>query len=264
MSIDQKLRLLPSEPPELLVYDKPSECSYLDDQIWRLPLRLPVRMLDHHEFAQRLQRGDRRQGRLLYRTECATCRACEPIRLDLNTFRPSKSQRRALQRAGGVISVSFGPVEVTRARVELYNLHKQGRGLARNEEPASLEAYRAFLGDTCVDSFEMRYRVADELVGVAIVDRAENALSAVYFYYHPELQRLSPGVFSIMKQVELCKRLKLRWLYLGLYIEPCPSMSYKGRYLPHERLIDGHWRKFDRSAHDDFQRYRSPEPPDAD
>ena len=97
-------------------------------------------------------------------------------------------------------------------RVRLYNHHKHGRELAAGESQASLESYRSFLGETCCESFEMRYRIGDELLGIAIVDRAEDALSAVYFYWDPKHADLSPGTFSIMKQVELCKRLGLRYL----------------------------------------------------
>ena len=68
----------------------------------------------------------------------------------------------------------------------------------------------------------------------------------MYCYFDPGHDKLSPGVFSILKQVQLCKQWGLRYLYLGLYIEACSSMAYKSRYLPHERRIDGEWQLFDR------------------
>src|SRR5690606_18460080 len=77
-------------------------------------------------------------------------------------------------------------------------------------------------------------------------DRAEGSLSAVYFYFDPAYEALSPGVYSVLKQLQLCRRWGLRHLYLGLYIAACPSMAYKRRYLPHERLLDGRWVTFDR------------------
>jgi arginyl-tRNA--protein-N-Asp/Glu arginylyltransferase len=81
---------------------------------------------------------------------------------------------------------------------------------------------------------------------VAIVDRGERSLSAVYCYYDPTFGRFSPGVYSILYQLELCRRWGLPHLYLGLTIEGCKAMTYKRRYLPHERLIGGEWQRFAR------------------
>lgn len=258
MSLSPRVRMVSSEPPEIVVYDEPGPCSYLPDQTWRLPLRLPVRLLTRQEFGMRLSQGDRRQGRLLYRTACPTCRACEPIRLEVARFRPNQSQRRTLARGNREIEVELGPLEVDDDRVRLYNVHKHERALGDDDHHANLEAYRSFLGESCCHSFEMRYRVGGELMGVAIVDRADDALSAVYFYWSPTYARLSPGSFSILQQIELCKRLDLEFLYLGLYIEACPSMSYKGCFLPHQRLLPGGWRRFDRAASADAEQYVSP------
>lgn len=246
MSITPRIRVVASEPPELVVYDEESACSYLPNRAWRLPLRLPVRGLTRDELGLRLAAGDRRQGRLLYRTACASCKACQPIRLDVERFQPSKSQRRAQERGDAVFDVDIGKPVVDRKRVKLYNLHKQGRDLTSGERETSLEAYRSFLGESCCETFEMRYYLDGTLIGVAIVDRADTALSAVYFYWDPRAARLSPGTYSIMKQIELCKRLELRYLYLGLFIADCKAMAYKGRFLPHQRLIEGSWQEFHR------------------
>ena len=248
MSGPPRFRLVAAEPPELIVYDEPGPCSYLPDQIWRLPLRLPLRMLTRREFGRRLASGDRRQGRLLYRTACPACRACEPIRLDVDAFRPGKTQRRIERRGDEVFRVAMGPIQITADRVQLYNAHKHARDLAVDEGTTDLEAYTAFLGDSCCESFEMRYSVAGKLGGVAIVDRTDDALSAVYFYWDPALGALSPGTYSILKQVDLCRRLGLRYLYLGLYIADCKPMAYKARFLPHERLAMGRWRRFERTS----------------
>ena len=243
--------MVASEPLELVVYDEPGTCSYLPHQQWRLPLRLPVRLLTREEFGIRLEEGDRRQGRLLYRTACPSCNACEPIRIDVDDFVPSRTQRRIFRRGERLLQTTLRPIDVCPERVRLYNLHKHGRDLASGETQASMESYRSFLGESCCESFEMVYRKDGETVGIAIVDRAEEALSAVYFYWNPDFENISPGVYSIMKQVDLCKRLGLRHLYLGLYIGACKPMSYKARFVPHERLIHGEWQRFDEVASSD-------------
>ncbi|MCA9715654.1 MAG: arginyltransferase [Myxococcales bacterium] len=241
-------RLLAAEPPELLVHDEPTPCPYLDQQVARMPLRVPTRMLTGGEFDSRLTIGDRRQGVLLYRTSCPDCRACEPIRLDVERFRPGKTQRRVFRRAVGEVTVQLGPPQLSDEKVELYNRHKFGRGLNSDDKPIDHEGYRVFLVDSCCDSFEIRYRVGERLIGVAVTDRGADSLSAVYFYFDPAFEHLSPGVFSILTQVELCRRWGLRYLYLGLYIGGCASMAYKARYTPHERLVNGVWREFARTG----------------
>lgn len=246
MTAEQKLRVNWDVPPEVLVYDKPGDCAYIEGQTWRLPLRMPVRALDRVELERRLERGDRRQGRMLYRTRCPSCIACEPIRVDVDRFVPGRTQRRVHRKGLALIETEVGAVEADAERVWLYNRHKRERGLARREKDANVAVYKLVLGDSCCETIEMRYRIDGQLVGIAIVDRSELSLSAVYTYFDPDYSKLSPGVFSILQQIELCRKLGLRYLYLGLYVARCPSMQYKARYLPHERLIDGKWTEITR------------------
>lgn len=245
MSAPPTRRLIPARPPELLLYDEPGPCPYLPEERARLPLRLPVRPLTRDELDARLRTGDRRQGLLLYRTECGGCQACEPIRVDVHTFEPRRTQRRILRRGNERVRIEIGPPVVDEARVELYNQHKRIRGLAAGDTTMDADGFRAFLVDTCCETFEMRYWVGAHLMGVAVVDRGAESLSAVYFFFDPQFERLSPGVFSILQQIELCRRWGLRYLYLGLHIARCPSMVYKAGFHPHERLIDGEWQRFD-------------------
>jgi leucyl-tRNA---protein transferase len=241
------LTIVPSTPPEVLVHDELSRCPYLTGRVARMPLRLPVRKLTRDELDQRLREGDRRQGFVLYRTTCPSCKACEPIRLDVARFVPSRSQTRTFRRGERVLRTEIGPPIVDWQRVKLYNAHKLGRGLGDGQPSIDGEGYRDFLVSTCNETFEIRYLLGDELVGMAITDRGRKSLSAVYCHFHPRYQSLGIGTFSILKQVELCKQWGIDHLYLGLYIEQSAHMAYKARFLPHERLINGSWVRFDRS-----------------
>ena len=231
-------------PLEWVVYDTPIRCPYLPGETARLPLRLPTRRLRPHELAQRLRAGDRRQGSLLYRPSCPTCRACEAIRIDVTAFTPDKTQRRIFRRGEAALRTDVGRPSLTPEKVALYNRHKRERSLLISDGLIDADGYEQFLVDTCADTIELTYCGADGLVGVAIADRAGDALSAVYSFYDPSYARLSPGAYSILKQVALCHEWGLRYLYLGLYVADCRAMRYKARYRPHERLIDGRWRRF--------------------
>lgn len=239
--------MLPGEPPELLVHDEPMRCPYLSGEIARLPLRLPLSRISRRQLDARLAFGERRQGRLVYRTACATCRACEAIRIPVAEYELSRTQRRVLRRGSREIETEIGEIESDSSRTRLYNVHKRERGLRQpDDEPLSVAAYGAVLADSCCESFELRYRVDGELIGVAIVDRGERSLSAVYCYYDPAYAALSPGVYSILYQLELCRRWGLDHLYLGLTVHGCDAMTYKRTYLPHERLVEGRWVRFAR------------------
>ncbi len=246
--------MLDGNPPELLVYDEDTSCPYLEDRVARLPMRLPTRPLTAAEFSERLHVGDRRQGLVLYRPRCPDCSACEAIRLDIHMFAPNKTQRRIQRRGRELVRLELGETTLSHEKVALYNKHKLGRSLMGEGDPIDEIGYGAFLVDSCTESFEIRYilrateQAPERLVGVAIVDRGSDALSAVYTYFDPDLALLSLGVFSILEQIELCKRWGLRWLYLGLFVAECSSMAYKARYLPHERLYDGTWVVFARLA----------------
>lgn len=236
--------MIDGHPPELLVYDEDTPCPYLEGKTARLPMRLPTRPLTPAEFSERLQVGDRRQGLVLYRPSCADCNACEAIRLDVHAFVPSKTQRRVQRKGDAELHVELGEPRLGSDRVALYNAHKVGRELMGEGDPIDESGYGAFLVDSCTETFEIRYRLGAQLIGVAIVDRGTDALSAVYTYFDPAQGRYSPGTYSIMKQIELCKQWGLRWLYLGLYVRGCESMAYKATYLPHERLRNGKWVEF--------------------
>jgi len=236
-------------PGEQLVCDQPLPCPYIPGQTARLFFRLPLRRLDRAALAARLQEGDRRQGRLLYRAQCPTCHGCEPIRVDVAAFRPTRTQRRIFRRGEQRLTTEIGPPSPSAEKLALYRRHKAERGLLQPGTTLSAGAYRRALVETCTETFEMRYRCEGQLVGVAVVDRAADALSAVYCYFDPRYAKLSPGVYSILKQISLCQAWGLRYLYLGLYIAGRRAMRYKAQYRPHERLIDGSW-----------QRFESPEP----
>jgi arginine-tRNA-protein transferase len=235
---------LADAPPERLVYDVLVPCPYLPGEPARLPLRLPARRLRPHELSQRLRAGDRRQGLLLYRPSCPACRACQAIRIDVVAFTPDKTQRRVFRRGETVLRTDIARPSPSPEKVALYNRHKRERGLLIGDDFTDADGYEQFLVDTCTNTIELTYRDAERLVGVAITDRAADALSAVYCFYDPSYARLSPGTYSVLKHIALCREWGLRYLYLGLYVADCRAMRYKGRYVPHERFIDGSWHRF--------------------
>lgn len=200
--------------------------------------------LSPEEFDGRLEEGDRRSGVLLYRTQCPGCHACEPIRLDVTRFAPGRTQRRILRQGDQCLITSVGPPIVDQRHIDLFNKHRRLRNLEHGDGPIDEEGYTHFLTETCCDTWEISYFLHGRLVCVAIADVGESSLSAVYCYFDPELSRLSLGTYSVLKQVELCRQSGRRYLYLGFFVALSPHMSYKAKFHPHERRVDGRWREF--------------------
>ncbi len=229
-----------------LVYDGLQRCPYLPGRVARMPLYRQLRRLSLAEADARFANAERRVGTCLYRTSCPTCSACEGIRVPVERFRPSKSQRRVRNKWAERGRVEVGPASFSEEKLALFNRHKTERGLVADDDgEMSPLGYVSWLVQSCVLTVEMRYFFDDDLVGVGVLDLGEESASSVYFFFDPDFSALSPGVYSALQEIELCRRSGRKYLYLGLYVEDCRQLSYKAQYRPHERLVDGDWRPSD-------------------
>ena len=230
---------------EQVVHDEVEPCPYLDGQRARMPLRWQFRTIAPADFDGSLAGGDRRVGRMLYRTRCPDCAACEPIRIPVDRFAPTRSQKRVWKRNADV-SVETGVATFSDEKLALYNRHKLERGLSRNEEAMTRRGYEGWFVQSCTRTLEMRYRVGEKLIGVGILDMGERDTSSVYFYFDPDEARRSLGTFSVLMEVAWLRSQGGRFHYLGLYVEDCQHLLYKSSYTPHERLVEGAWVPFER------------------
>ena len=217
------------------------ECPYLPDHQARYQVRAPDRRLGREELDWLLARGYRRQGSVMYRTVCQGCRACQPLRVPVARFRPNRSQRRAWRRGRQAFTVQVVEPQCDEEHVCLFDLHRLQRGLCRETERTSLEQYWEFLVDTCCETLELQYRIGGRLVAVALADRGREGLSAVYCFFDPQFGRYSPGTFSILAQIDLCRQWGIEYLYLGFYVEQNRHMAYKARFRPHQQLTPAGW-----------------------
>jgi len=229
---------------EVLIHDSCEVCPYLPQQTARMPLRLPSTMLTARQVDLRMAQGDRRSGPFLYRTECPSCQACEPIRIEVDQFEFSRSQRRVFRRGERELNIEVGEPIVDNQRVVMFNKHRDARGLVGRDGEIDEFGYESFLVQSCCESFEIRYRLEEKLIAVAICDRGNESVSAVYCHYNPDYRHFSLGTYSVLKEIQLCQEWGIQFLYLGLFIAESPHMSYKSSFLPHQRLIDGKWKTF--------------------
>lgn len=214
-------------------------CPYLPGQTAENEFLL-ARHLDAAAYQSLMDQRFRRSGHLIYRPVCKDCRECVPLRVPVERFAPSRSQRRVLRRNVDVhLEIGRPRCDEEKQRIfaaYLADQHDQA-------EPADREELEAFLYQSPTDTLEMVYRVQERIVAVGMVDRCPASLSSVYFFFDPAERRRSLGVLGALCEIGQCAKWGLPYWYVGYYVKDCRQMNYKAAYRPFELLgEDGVWR----------------------
>jgi arginine-tRNA-protein transferase len=235
----------------------PSRCGYLPQQQWSLEYRY-VAALTAAEYLQCMLDGWRRFGTMLFRPACESCSACRALRVHAGRFRPDRSQRRCRKKNEGEVQLHIGRPSASRAKLALYDRYHSYQTDAKGWPQHPAWDYDSYVSSFVHQPFpveEWCYYLGERLVGVGYVDslteRARGAttddrgLSAIYFFYEPGLREHSLGTWNILCLLDQAARRRLPFVYLGYYVEGCPSMSYKPNFVPNQiRGPDGTWREF--------------------
>jgi arginine-tRNA-protein transferase len=229
----------------------PFTCSYLPDQEERLLVFVSETEPTITEYDFLIGAGFRRSGTQVYRPHCGSCNACESIRLPVDIFTASKSQKRIMKRNQDLtvrVSDSDKP-----EYYPLYESYINQRHADGSMYPATLEQYQGFIlspwnNALFIELYATDEHANEELIGVAVTDNLVSSLSALYTFFRPEEQQRSIGTFAILQQIELAKSLNKPFLYLGYQIDTCQKMSYKQNFLPHERFFDDKWQLITKKA----------------
>ena len=195
---------------EVLVRDEVEPCIYLPGRVARLPLRWQLESSVGGGFDRSLAVGDRRVGQAFYRPQCPSCRACETLRVLVDEFSLSRTQRRIWKRGQRMFRVKITAPTFDAPHVDLFNLHRRERELAVREGSLDAAGYRNWLVQSCCETVELRYLLEDALVAVAIVDIGATATSAVYTYFDPAHAQLSPASSEVTKP-QLVAALAAQW-----------------------------------------------------
>lgn len=175
----------------------------------------------------------------LYQSEI---RLVIPLRIRLNHFSLSKSQRRVLARNSDV-SFEVRPIEITDETAELFDRHKQRFAFGvpdsiydfLSEEPASVPG----------EALEVNVRLNGRLAAVSYFDVGENAISAVYGMFDPDLARRSLGIFTMLVEIEYARQRGKQFYYQGYSYEGPSFYDYKKRFRGTEAFDwRGKWKRF--------------------
>ena len=208
--------------------DNFSPCPYLKNRKSRIEFFFAAD-LSPTEFNGFLASGWRRFGYFFFRPRCGECRECVPIRIIVDSFEPSRSQRRILRKNSDLeaLYVELG------YRDEIFQIYAE-HSRDRFAQEAEKEHFVQSFYPRAVPALQGEYYFKNELMAAGFLDRSSKALSSVYFFYKTAFNPFSPGTCSVLREIELTRQSGLLYYYLGYYIKDNRSMAYKNRFKPYE------------------------------
>ncbi len=214
-------------------------CSYLPGRKARNLVADPE-ATDGRIYTQLADLGFRRSGDHVYRPHCRGCIACRSLRIPVEQFRPNRSQRRIWNRNQD-LHIHIGEAQFQDEHFQLFARYIQGRHAGGGMDPASPDSYWSFITSRWCPTWLCEFRRDRDLLAVAVVDRLDDGLSAVYTFFDPLESGRGLGTFAILWQIAEAQRLGLKWAYLGYWVQHCEKMAYKAGFNPHEIYIAERW-----------------------
>ncbi len=203
-------------------------CPYIKDEKFKQEYFFATDFTED-DYQKLLEFGWRHFGNYFFKPVCENCKKCQPIRIDVQNFTPSKSQRKILKK-NEKIEVIISSLNPT---LEIYELYKKHSKVKFNQETNIDNFIYSFYYKSEI-TLQSEYYYNNKLVGIGFIDRVKNGLSSIYFAYDTDYSHLSLGTYSAIYEINYAKSLNFKYYYLGYYIKESSRMSYKNRFKPYQ------------------------------
>ncbi len=218
-------------------FEENKQCPYFEDKKSDTRYKF-IQSCDTNTYSLMLQRGWRRFGRVHFVPECANCNECKTIRIDINNFKYSKSQKRLFSKNKD-LDIYVQKPSLSIDHISLFNKYHKHMKNKKNWNDNLIEPseYKASYVDGAGEfGKEILYFLNDKLIAVALCDITKDCMSSVYCFYDHDYEKRSLGKYSIITQISMAKQANIEHLFLGYWIKDHFSMGYKEDYQPFDIL----------------------------
>ncbi|PIE43816.1 MAG: arginyltransferase [Gammaproteobacteria bacterium] len=225
----------------LVFYATPEhDCGYLPEKKATTLFVDPSASIDNETYTQLTRAGFRRSGNYYYKPICTDCIACIPARIPCANYSLSKSNKRLVKKHKETHTIVRQP-EFREEHYRLYEQYINQKHRDGDMYPPSREQYQSFIIETPKSTQFIEFWQNGCLISVAVIDQLQDGISAIYTFYDPDYDRISPGKYAILWQIAYTQQLNKPYLYLGYWIKNCRKMSYKTDFRPIELLVKDRW-----------------------
>lgn len=176
------------------------------------------------------------------------------LRVSLQDWKPSKSQRRTLRRNED-LEIEFAPAEPGAEEEALFQAHKQR---FRDNVP---DALSDFLGPepngVPIPCLQLSVRKEGKLLAASYLDLGQRSCSSIYGIFDLGESARRLGIFTLLQEMKYAREIGLDYYYLGyVCVEPSPY-DYKKEIKPAAVWNWSQWQPF---TPDDYSKLALPIP----
>ncbi len=192
------------------------------------PYTLSPESLDWH-----LSRGWYRMGATIFTTHFLFFQN-QPysalwIRVDLQGFQFSKSQRKLMRKNAKLFDTAVRPRRIDAERERLYR--KYADAFDGRLSPTIADSLEDYDDDVVFDTWEVsiRERVSGVLVAASYFDLGSTSAASILGIFDPKLNSFSLGYYTMLLEMEFCLSRGFRYYYPGYVVPGYHRFDYKLR-----------------------------------
>jgi leucyl-tRNA---protein transferase len=227
----------------------PSPCPYIPGQLERKVFTHLITLDAKALNSQLSQGGFRRSQNIAYRPACDHCKACQSVRVPVESFQWTRSFRKVLAKNSD-LSTNVVGAKATSEHYSLFRDYIDTRHGDGGMADMSVLDFAAMVDESVVDTRVVEFRTGassvrkGELKAAALIDILDDGISMIYSFFDPSPAYRSLGTYMILHTIQLATELKLPYVYLGYWIQSSKAMTYKSRFLPQQRLTKDGWQLY--------------------